>query len=71
MELKGRIVVNGNRDADTDDVRSDCAEADMAVIRLLLSIGTCLEFTFPAVDIKMEHMQSVPITREVFFRPTR
>lgn len=71
MKLKGRIVIHGNHDADRDKVRADCAAADMAVIRMLISIGTCLGLTFGSADITGAYMQSGPITREVYVRPPR
>lgn len=71
MKLKGRIGVHRNRDADTHQVISDCAAADMAVIRLLLYIWTCLGFKFGAADIKGVYMHSRNITREVYVRPRR
>lgn len=52
MKLKGRIVVHGNRGADIDRIRADYASADMTVILMLLSIGTCPGFSFGSADIK-------------------
>lgn len=44
MKLRGRIVVHGNRDDERDKVRSDYVFAEMEVIRMLLTMGTCLGF---------------------------
>lgn len=52
MKLKGCIVVHGNREAESDPVRWDFTAAVMAVIRMLLSIGTYLRYTFAAADFK-------------------
>lgn len=52
MRLKERIVVQVNRDDQRKAIREDCAAAVITVIRILLSIGTCLGFTFDGVDVK-------------------
>lgn len=65
LKLKGRIVVYGNRDTEPDKVRAEWEEADMGVLRMLLSIGTRLGFTFGSADIKGALMHNGPITREV------
>lgn len=44
LKLKSRIVVHGHLDAEKDDVRADCAAADMLIVRLLLFLCTCLGF---------------------------
>lgn len=40
LKLKSGMVVHSNRDSDKDRVRLDRAVTDMAVIKMLLSIGT-------------------------------
>lgn len=71
LKLKGRIVVHGNRDADRDLVRSDCAAADMMLIRLVISLTTIMGFNLGSADIKGAYMQSGPIQREVYVRPPK
>lgn len=71
MRFWGQIIdhVNGNNDG--DQVSADCSVADMAFIRMLILIGTCLGFTFASADIKGAYIQSGPITREVSVRLPR
>lgn len=71
IKLKRSIRIHHKHGADREKVRADCAAADMAVIRMLISIGNCLGFTFRSVDIAGEYMQSGLITREVCFRSPR
>lgn len=71
MKLEGHIFVHGNRDADRDQVRADCAAAEMEVIRIILSIGTSVGFYFGYEDIKGVYMKSGPIKRNVYGRPPR
>lgn len=69
LKLKSRIVVHGHLDAEKDEMRAYCAAAGMLIVRLLLFLGTCLEFTFVYADRKGAFMQSGPITRQVYVRP--
>lgn len=71
LKLKGRIVVHGNRDAEKDMVRSDCAAADMMIVRMMISLATILGFNMATADIKGAYMQSGPIQREVYVRPPK
>lgn len=63
IKIKGRIVVHRNRDKDRDKVIEDCTAADMAVIRMVLSIKNFLGFTFGLADIKGAYMQGGTISR--------
>lgn len=58
-------------DLERNDVRADCAAADMSLVTLILCLGTCLGSTFGCADIKAALMQSGPITRKVYVRPPR
>lgn len=69
ITLKGRITVHGNLEADKEKTRVDYSATDMAVIRIVVSIGTCLGFTFESADIKSVYMQSGPIKRDTYGRP--
>lgn len=72
MKLKCRILVYGNRDTDKDKILSGCTVAEMYVIRMVLSIGTCMGITFGSEDIKCAYKQRDAIPRvEVYFRPPR
>lgn len=71
LRMKARIVVHGNRDADKDSVRSDCASADMMLVRMVISLTTIMGFNLASADIKGAYMQSGPIRREVYVRPPR
>lgn len=63
LELKGRVVVHGNRDSEKDSVRSDRAAADMMIVRTVISLASILGFELATADIKGAYMQSGPITR--------
>lgn len=71
LKLKSRIVVHGNRDDERELIRSDCAAADMLIIRLVISLATMLGFNMATADIKGAYMQSGPIQRNVYVRPPR
>lgn len=73
MPLKSRIVVHGNGDDEKDMVRRDCdcAFADKAIVRLMLSLEMCLGFSFGTADVKGAYVQSGAISREVYVRPLR
>lgn len=70
-EMKARIVPHGNEDDDKDEVRKDSANAQLAVIRLMLSLVTFLGFMVKTADIKGAYMQSGPIQRDIYVRPPR
>lgn len=69
--LKARICPHGNEDDDKDEVRKDSANAQLAVIRLMLSLVTFLGFHIKTADIKGAYLQSGPIQRNIYVRPPR
>lgn len=69
--LKARIVPNGNRDSEKDDVRKDSSTAQFDVIRLLLAVTTFLGMRLAMADVKGAYLQSGPIRREIYVRPPR
>lgn len=71
LKLKRRIVVHGNRDSEKDTVRSECAAADMPIVRLVLSLEAPMGFNFGTADIMGAFMQRGPIRRDVYVRPSR
>lgn len=71
LKIKAQIVVHGNRDTAREKVGSDCAAADMDVIRMVLCMAACLGFNVDSADIKEAFMQSGPIQRSVFVGPPR
>lgn len=50
--LKERIVVHGNRDDEKDLLRSDCAAADMLVVRIVVGLAAILGLNMGKADIK-------------------
>lgn len=71
LKLKGRIFVQESRDTDKERVSAHCAAAYMALIWPLLSIWTCLWFTFGGADLKGAYMKSGPINKYFYIRPPR
>lgn len=69
--MKARNVLHGNRDRDRFSVRRDSSSADLAVIRLVVSIGVLLGFCFGTADVKGAYMQSGPAKRDIFMRPPK
>lgn len=67
--MKARNVLNGNRDRDGFTVRSDSYSADLAVVRIVISIGLTLEFVFGTADMKGAYITSGPSWREIYARP--
>lgn len=71
MRLKARLCPHGNRDKMKHQIRKDSATAQFDVIRLLLSIATILQLRLGCVDIKGVYLQSGPIQRKIFVRPSK
>lgn len=69
--LKARICPHGNEDDDKESIRKDSSNAQLTIIRLLLSLVTFLNFDVKTADIKGAYLQSGPIKREVFVRPPK
>lgn len=63
MNLQGCIFVDVNRHSDRYQVRAEYVATDMAVIRMLSSIGTGLGFTFSFAYINCAFMKSGLVTR--------
>lgn len=71
LTMKARNVLHGNRDKDRYSVRRDSSSADLSVVRLTISIGLMLDFSFGVADVKGAYMQSGPAKRDIFVRPPR
>lgn len=71
LKMKARLVLHGNRDKDRFTVRRDSASADLAAVRLLISLSQILKFCIATADIKGAYMQSGPIKRTLFVRPPK
>lgn len=71
LMMKARNVLHGHRDKGRFSVRRDSASADLAVVRLLISLGVLLSFSFGTADVKGAYMQSGPALREIFVQPPR
>lgn len=71
LYMKARNVLHGNRDKDRFNVRRDSASADLCVIRLVISIGLILGFSFGTADVKGAYMQSGPAKRDIYVRPPK
>lgn len=65
-KLKGRLCPNGNEDDDKDPIRKDTANAQLNVVRILLSLVTFLQFEARIADIKGAYRQSGPISRDIY-----
>lgn len=68
--LKARIVPHGNRDNEKDNARKDSASTQLNVICLVLSISIILGFKLATTDIKGAYLQSGPIRRIIYVRPS-
>lgn len=71
LVMKARNVLHGNRDKDRYTVRRDSSSADLAVVRLVISLGVMLGFSFGTADVKGAYMQSGPAKRDIFVRPPK
>lgn len=71
LQMKARFVLHGNRDREKDEIRKDSAAADMKILRIVLSLGVILNFTFGVADIKGAYMQSGPAQRDIYVRPPK
>lgn len=69
--LKGRIVPDGNKDIEKEDIRKDSSTTQFHVIRLLLCLTTFIGFRIGLADIKGTYLQSGPIGRDIYVRPLR
>lgn len=69
-KLKARIVPHGNEEDDKDSVRKDSSNAQLSIVRLPLSLFTFLFFSIKTVDIKGAYLQSGPIKRDTYMRPS-
>lgn len=70
-KMKARLCPHGNEDNNKNDIRKDSANAQLSIIRLLLSITTFLGFSIITSDIKGAYLQSGPIKREIYVRPPK
>lgn len=70
-KLKARIIPHGNEDAEKGEIRKDSSNAQLSIIRLLLSLVTFLGFAIKTADIKGAYLQSGPIKRDIYVRPPR
>lgn len=39
IRLESEIVIHGNLDAEKNEVRTDCTDADMILVRIILCLG--------------------------------
>lgn len=69
--LKARIVPHGNHDSEKEEIRKDSSNAQLFVVRLLLSLVTFLDFRIATADITGAYLQSGPIKRDIYVRPPR
>lgn len=70
-KMKARICPHGNEDDEKNVIRKDSSNAQLAIVRLMLSLVTFLGFSIKTADIKGAYLQSGPITRELYVRPPR
>lgn len=69
LSLKARSVLHGNKDRALFKMRRDFASVGLSAIRLVLSLGTILEFPFGTADVTGTYMQSRPIKFDIYARP--
>jgi hypothetical protein len=61
LKLKCRLVPHGNRDRETEGLRTDSATAQFAAIRLLLSLAVLLHFCHALRDLSSGYLSSPKI----------
>lgn len=71
LKLKARLFLHVNSDKDLFTVRRDSASADLAIIRMVLSLALVLNFDIATADVKATSMQSGPIKRQISVRSSR
>lgn len=69
--LKIRLFPHGNRSWEKGQIRSDCAHGRFDVVRLMLYVSNVLRLTLGCSDVQGAYLQSGPIKREVYIRPSR
>ena len=67
--LKSRLVLHGNQEADKEELRSDASSLHFSLLRLILSISTCLGLALGGVDVSKAYHQSGSPPRSVHVRP--
>lgn len=70
-KLKAKLVTHGNHDGMKHVFRKECSNADMIIIRLLLSVALCRNFVFGVAKVKEAYLQSGPIQMEIFVWPSQ
>lgn len=71
LKLKARICPQGNSDKMREDVRNNATTAQFNVIRLMLSIDTCMGAKLGLLNISGAYMKSGPNMRTIYVRPPR
>lgn len=69
--MKARKVLHGNSDRDRFSVRRDSSSVHLAVIRLVIYIGTVLGLRFGTEDIKGALIQSGPAKSDILVWPPK
>lgn len=69
--MKGRNFLHGIRYRDRFCVRRDSSSAYLALIRLVVSIGIILGYSFGTADVEGAYIQSGPAKRDIFVRPPK
>lgn len=64
-KLKARICPHINEDSDKDEVRKDSSNAQLSIVRLMLSITTSVGVHIRTADSKDSFLQSGAIKRVV------
>lgn len=67
--MKARLVPYGNEDDMKESIRKYFANAQLSIIRLLLSLTTFRGFAEKTADIKGAYLQSGSIKRSIYIRP--
>lgn len=71
LTQKRRNVLHGNGDRDRYRVRRDSESSDLAVIRMVISIGIMLAFRLGTADVKGAYIQRDLAKGNIVLRPTR
>lgn len=69
--MEARFCTHGNNGSMKEYLRMDSATAQYDVMRILLSLTNFIIMRPVVVDINRSYMQSEPIKRDIYVRPSK
>ena len=71
IRTKARLVARGDKELDSEDIRSDSPTGSKIGLRLLLSICASEGWKCKSIDFKNAFLQGMPLDREVYMLPPK